>query len=97
MWHISTPYDHKNTIILYNNQNALSINVVEIQSRKENTQRLDVEHKRFSHVHHNMIKQMEAKDMVDGLVISGSKEDPPFGVGCVYGKSHIMFFSWKEH
>jgi len=44
-----------------------------------------------------MIKQMEAKDMVDGLVINGSKKDPPFGVGYVYGKSHRMFFSWKEH
>jgi hypothetical protein len=40
---------------------------------------------------------MEVKNMVDGLVIGGSKEDPPFGVGCAYGKSHIMFFSWKEH
>jgi hypothetical protein len=44
-----------------------------------------------------MIKQMEAKNMVDGLVIGGSKQDPPFGVGCVYGKNHRMFFSWKEH
>jgi hypothetical protein len=44
-----------------------------------------------------MIKQMEAKDMVDGLVISGSKEDPPFGESCAYGQSHRMVFSWKEH
>jgi hypothetical protein len=97
MWHTLTPFDYKTTIILYNSQNALSINVVGIQSKKENTQSLNVQHKKFGHVHHNMIKQMETKDMVDGLVISGSKEDPPFGVGCVYGKSRKMFFSWKEH
>ncbi len=40
---------------------------------------------------------MEAKGKVDGLVINGSREGPPFGVGCAYGKNHRMFFSWKEH
>jgi hypothetical protein len=60
------------------NHNALFVSVVGVLSKKENNQSLGVWHKRLSHVHHNMIKQMEAKDMVDGLVISGSGEDPPF-------------------
>jgi hypothetical protein len=61
-----------------NNNDALFVSVVGVLSKKDNTQSLDVWHKRLSHVHHNMIKQMEAKDMVDGLVIIGSGKDPPF-------------------
>ncbi len=41
-----------------------------------------------------MIKQMETKEMVDGLVTNGSGEDPPFCVGYAYGKSHWMYFPY---
>jgi hypothetical protein len=62
----------------YNIHNAFSTNVVGVLNKKDNTQSLDVWHKRLGHVHHNMIKQMETKDMIDGLVINGSGEDPTF-------------------
>jgi hypothetical protein len=55
-----------------NNHNAFSTSVVGIPSKKDNTQSFDVWHKKLDYVHHNMIKQMEANDMVDGLVTNGS-------------------------
>jgi hypothetical protein len=60
------------------NQDALFVSVVGVLNKKDNTQSLDVWHKRLNNVYCNMIKQMEAKDMVGGLIIRGSGKDPPF-------------------
>jgi hypothetical protein len=61
-----------------NSHNAFSTSVVGVPSKNDNTQSFDVWHKRLDYVHHNMIKHMEAKDMVDRLVTNGSGENPPF-------------------
>jgi hypothetical protein len=70
----------------YSNHSAFSTNVVGVPNKKDNTQSLNVWHKKLSHVHHNMIKKMEAKDIVDGLVINGSGEDPPLCRLCLLKK-----------
>jgi hypothetical protein len=72
-----------------NNHNAFCVG---IPSKKDNTQSFDVWHKKFDYVHHNMIKHMETKGMVDGLVTNGSGENPHFCVRYVCGKSHRMYF-----
>ncbi len=66
------------------------------KDKKDNTQSIDIWHNKLGHVHHQIIKQMEAMEMVDGLVLSGRGEDLAFYVGCACGKNHIKFFPWKE-
>jgi hypothetical protein len=75
-----------------NNHNAFSTSVVGIPSKKDNTQSFDVWQKKIDYVHHNMIKHIEANDMVDGLVTNKSGENPSFCVGYAYRKSHRMYF-----
>ena len=64
-----------------------------VEVKKETTRSLDMWHKRLGHVSHLMIREMEQKNMVDGLHISG--RDANFCKGCVYGKSHRKEFPWK--
>lgn len=73
------------------NRDALFVNVVGVLNKKDNTQSLDVWHKKLNHVHDNMIKQMEAKDMVDGLVSMGVERIHLLCRLCIWKKLHNVF------
>jgi len=60
--------------------------IIGVPTQKNSKQSLDVWHRRLGHLHRQMIKDMEKKMMVDGLVIN--ENSGSFCAGCVYGKSH---------
>jgi hypothetical protein len=70
------------------NHTALHVGSFGIPTKKEGLQILDVWHKRFGHLHHEMIKKMVRENTVDGLALLGRPAKQEFCTGCAYGKNH---------
>ena len=74
------------------------VSTLDVTTKHNATRSLNIWHKRVGHVNHAMIKQMEQKNMVNGLYITN--EDIPFCTRCIHDKSRRKEFPWmanREH
>lgn len=88
--YVSKVYKLCITLLLPSSVAAFHAGSIDVPSKKESQQSLNVWHKRLAHVHYDMLKKMSSHNTVEDLHILGRPGPLLFCTGCAYGKKSLI-------